>query len=329
MKRLWCGGLVLSLVVCSAIALRADVKTQEKSLVKFEGGLGRMMGVFGGKAARDGITSTVALKGDRKMTLSESGGQIVDLAEEKIYDINVRDKSYTVMTFAEFRKKLEDAQAKAKKDMKEAEQEQPAESGEKKEIEIDFDVKETGQKKTISGYDTRQVIMTIAVREKGKTIEESGGMVMTSDMWLTPKIAALAEVQAFDRKFYEKLHGPLGAGMDAQQMAMASAFYPMMKDAMERMQKEAVKLDGTPLASATKFEGVKSQEQMAQASSQPQESGGGGIGGMLARKMMKKKPEEQTARSTIFTATHEVLSIATSAADSDVAVPAGYKEKKR
>ncbi len=215
MKRLWCGGLVLSLVVCSAIALRADVKTQEKSLVKFEGGLGRVMGVFGGKAA------------------------------------------------------------------------------------------------------------------KGKTIEESGGMVMTSDMWLAPTIAALAEVQAFDGKFYEKLHGPLGAGMDAQQMAMASAFYPMMKDAMERMQKEAVKLDGTPLASATKFEGVKSQEQMAQASSQPQESGGGGIGGMLARKMMKKQPEEQTARSTIFTATHDVLSIATSAADTDVAVPAGYKEKKR
>lgn len=330
MKRVLCGGLVLSLVVLSAAAIRADVKTQEKSLVKFEGGLGRMMGLFGGKAAKEGVTSTIALKGDRKMSLSEYGGQIVDLAEEKIYDINVRDKSYTVMTFAEYRKKLEEAQAKAKEDMKDLEKEPQAEpAGEKKEIEIDFDVKETGQRKSLSGYDSREVVMTVTVREKGKTLEESGGMVMTSTMWLAPKIAALAEIQAFDRRYFEKLHGPLGAGMDAQQMAMAAALYPMMKDAMDRLQKEAAKLDGTPLTSVTKFEGVKSKEQMAQASSQPQESGGGGLGGMLARRMMKKKPEDQSARSTIFTATHEVLSIATSAADTDVAIPAGYKEKKK
>lgn len=330
MKRVLSGGLVLSLVVCSAVALRADVKTQERSLVKFEGGLGRLMGMFGGKVAKEGVTSTVALKGDRKATMSDYGGQIVDLAEEKIYDVNVRDKSYTVMTFAEYRQKLEEAQAKAKQDMKDVEKEPQAEpAGEKKEFEIDFDVKETGQTKSLSGYDTREVVMTITVREKGKTLEEGGGMVMTSDTWMADRIPALAEIQAFDRKYFEKLHGPLGAGMDAQQMAMATALYPMMKDAMERMQKESGKLSGTPLTSAMKFEGVKSKQQMAQASSQQQESGGGGIGGMLARKMMKKKPEDQSARSTIFTATHEVLSIATSAVDADVAVPVGYKDKTK
>ena len=46
-------------------------------------------------------------------------------------------------------------------------------------MEIDFDVKNTGEKKTINGFDTHEVVMTITVREKGKTLEQSGGMVVT------------------------------------------------------------------------------------------------------------------------------------------------------
>lgn len=329
MKRLVVGGVVLSLLVLTAAALRADVKTQEKSLVRFEGGLGRMMSMFGGKAAKEGIVSTVALKGNRKLTLSDYGGQLIDLAEEKIYDINVRDKSYTVMTFEQYRRKLEEAQKQARQDMKEAEKAQKPEPGETKEVEVDFDLKETGQRKSITGYETREVIMTITVREKGKTLEDGGGMVMTSDMWMADPIPALAEIQQFDRTYFEKLAGPLAAGMDAQQMAMASALYPMMKDAMARMQKEGARLKGTALASTTKFEGVKSKAEMSQASSGGQEAGGGGIGGMLARRMMKKKPEDQSARATIFTTDHEVQSIATSVPDTDVAIPAGYRDKTK
>jgi len=234
------------------------------------------------------------------------------------------------MTFEEYRRKLEEAQKKAQENMKQAEKEQKPEAGEKKEVEIDFDVKETGQTKPIAGHDTREQIATITVREKGKTLEDGGGLVMTADMWMADPIPAMAEIQQFDRKYFEKLNGPLAAGMDAQQAAMAMAFYPMMKDAMARMQKEGPKLKGTPLASTTKFEGVKSKEQMAQASSgQAESGGGGGIGGMLGRKLMKPKPENQSARSTVFTTDHEVQSIATSVADSDVAIPAGYKDKTK
>ena len=38
-------------------------------------------------------------------------------------------------------------------------------------------MKETGQKKQIAGYDTHESVMTITVREKGKTLEEGGGLV--------------------------------------------------------------------------------------------------------------------------------------------------------
>ena len=49
--------------------------------------------------------------------------------------------------------------------------------------------------------------MTITVREKGKTLEQSGGMVMTTDMWLAPKIAAMKDIADFDVRYAQKLYG--------------------------------------------------------------------------------------------------------------------------
>ena len=53
MKRLLiCCSVALSLVAVGAGAAQAEVKTRNKSQVKFEGMLGRMMGMFAGKAVR-------------------------------------------------------------------------------------------------------------------------------------------------------------------------------------------------------------------------------------------------------------------------------------
>ena len=314
-------------VLCSPLS--ADVQTREKTLVKFEGMLGRMVGLFGGKAAKEGIVSTSAVKGDRKATMSDNSGQIIDLAEEKIYDVDLKKKEYKVTTFAEMRQRIKEAREQAEKDAKEQagrEQEEQKEKQEPvKEWELDFDAKETGQKKQIAGYDARQVIMTVTLREKGKPIEESGGVIMTSDTWFGPNIPALKELMAFDMRYYKKLYGEESTVLGAEQMAMVMAMYPMLKQASDRLKQEGNKLDGTPLASVTTFEAVKSKAQMAQPANQ--ESSGGGLGGMLARKMMKK-PEDQKPRATIFTAHHEYQEVGTSVDATSLALPAGFKEKR-
>ena len=73
-------------------------------------------------------------------------------------------------------------------------------------MEVDFDIKNTGQTKAINGFDTRQVVATITVREKGKTIEQSGGIIMTVDTWLT-KQASLKEIADFERSMSESWPG--------------------------------------------------------------------------------------------------------------------------
>lgn len=329
MKRsLIAGALALPLITLLGSPLAAEVKTREKTLVKFEGMLGRVVGMFGGKAAKEGIVSTTAVKGDRKATLNDNTGQIVDLGEEKIYDIDYRKKEYRVTTFEELRERMREAQEKAKKDMEreEGRKEDAKEEGPRKEWEFDFDARETGERRQIAGHDARQVIMTVTMREKGKALEEGGGVVMSSDSWLGPEIAALKELSDFDMRYYKQLYGGESMGLAAEQMAMVMAMYPMLKQASDRLNQEGDKLKGTPLATTTTFEVVKSREMAEAEAKQGGSGGGGGLGGMLARKMMKK--EEPKARATIFTTQHEFQDVATTVAGSEIEIPAGFKEKK-
>ena len=167
--------LMLTSLVLSSYSIRADVRADEKTRVELAGMLGRMMNLFGGKAAREGVTSSVAVKGDRKATLNDTTGQIIDLAEEKIYDLELKKKTYKVTTFAELRRRMDEAKKKAEEDARKEgapDKEKAAEPDpNQKQVEVDFDVKNTGQKKAINGFDTHEAVMTITVREKGKTLE--------------------------------------------------------------------------------------------------------------------------------------------------------------
>ncbi|MFO7692007.1 MAG: hypothetical protein R6V57_02865 [Vicinamibacterales bacterium] len=327
----------LCLVLGMAAGLRADMKSRQKTQVKFEGMLGKVAGMFGGKAVKDGIISTVAISGDRMMTVTDQTGELVDLAEEKVYGIDFKGKSYKVKTFAEIRKEWEDAQKKMKEQAAEA-KEQP-EQGDVQ-YEIDFNVEKTGQRKSVNGHDCQQAIMTIAVRQKGGTLEDGGGMVMTTDMWMAPAIPAMQEQVAFMQRYMKQLLGSDTETM-ARDMAQAMAMYPQMKAAMERMKKESVKLEGTAVLTTMRIETVMSPEQakaQAEGGGQPKVGLGGiagGIGGMFGRK--KKAAEapkegqpladEPKNRSTFMTSTTELLEVQASASAADVAIPAGFKQK--
>lgn len=335
--------LTLTMLVAAAHTARADVRADEKARVEFAGMLGRMFNLFGGKAAREGVTSTVAVKGDRKATLNDSTGQIIDLGEQKVYDLDMKKKTYKVTTFAELRRQMEEAKKKAEEQArKEQAQEKtektaPAQEEKQPQVDVDFDIKNTGQTKAINGFETHESIMTVTVREKGKTLEQGGGMVLTSDMWLGPKIAAMKEIADFDMRYAQALYGPMVAGVSAEQMAAATAMYPYMKQAMGKMSTEGTKLSGTPVQTVTTMDAVKSADQMAEEAKAKQDdsksSVSGGVGGMLggfAKKMAAKKmggDDASKPRATFMTMTSEVLKVVTDVTPADVAVPAGFKEK--
>ncbi len=332
--------VIIALVAVSTVTLRADVRADQKTRVQFAGMLGRMVNLFGGKGAREGVTSIVAVKGDRKATMNDSSGQIIDLNEEKVYDLDLKKKNYKVTTFAELRRRMEEAQKKAEEAAKKEQgKEAPAPKADanEKQMEIDFDVKNTGEKKAINGFNTSQAIMTVTVREKGKTVEEAGGIVMTSDMWLTPSVPAMKEIGEFDLRYARKLYGGMLSGVSAEDMATAMAMYPQMKQAITRMSAEAGKIQGTPIMTTVTVDAVKSADQVAQETKQPEAESkptlGGGVGGLIGgfgRKIAKKPSSDEgpKARANIMTTTTEVLKVVTDVSPNDVAVPAGFKENK-
>jgi hypothetical protein len=49
---------------------------------------------------------------------------------------------------------------------------------------------------------------------------------------------------------------------------------------------------------------------------------------MAHKKENEGAPDKPANRSTVFTSTHELVKVSTSVSASDLAIPAGFKEKK-
>jgi len=278
----------VGLAVAATVGAGADSKIQQRTQMKMEGLAGGVAGLLGGRSAREGTVTTIAIKGDRRMSTTEATAELVDLAAEKIYRIDLRGKTYTVRTFDEIRKQIEKAEsrvggddARARRDSK-----QP-------EMEFDVDIRKTGQKKTIAGYPCEQIIMTLTGHEKGKTVDQGGGMVLTSDMWMAARVPAVQDSRAFAIRYAQKLYGSALPSMQAAGQAMTA--YPGVAGAMARMEKEGTKLDGTPILTTMTV------------------SAGGA--------------SRDKALSTIFTTVTEVLTIEGSADAADVEIPAGFRQK--
>jgi hypothetical protein len=308
-----------------AAACLADASVDQKTQVKFGGSMGGMINAFGGKATHEGSTSTTYVRGDRKAVVHETTGEIVDLDAEKIYYLDYGRKTYKVVTFDELRKEFEEQRARAEK---QSQREVKNQKKEGPEYDIDFDVKDTGAKEVINGFNTHEVIVTITVHEKGKKVDQSGGVVLTSDMWMGPHLAAMKEIGDFDRRYFAKLYGKEFGAADMAQMATLMASNPAFGKAMKALSEKSASFNGSPIRTIMTVEAVAGSEQQ-QADSD--ESGGGAtsiIGGFMKRAQQRKQSEGgQANRSKLLDSSVEVTRAATTASAADVAIPAGFSQR--
>lgn len=309
----------------------ADANVQEKTQVHFGGFVGGVINVFGGKATKEGITSNVYVKGDRKASISDNAETIVDLGEEKVYHVDLGRKTYKVETFEEIRKRYEEQKERAKKEAEKQDRNAKKEKSEGPEYVVDVDVKNTGQKQTINGYDTHETVTTVTIHEKGKTIEKAGGSIFKADMWIGPTIKEMKEVYAFDRKYAQKLYGDQLASAEAQ-MAVLLATNPAFAKAMKAFADKKSSFEGTPIRTIVTFEGVAGSEQAAQQKDEgggPPTSIGGALGGLMRKAAARKQADNNNGpeHTTIFESTNEILKAAATATANDVAIPAGFTQR--
>jgi hypothetical protein len=304
--------LVFGSLFVAAIAF-ADATVEQKAQVHFGGFMGGVINVFGGSRTHEGMNSTTFVKGNRRATITGGSEEIVDLAGEKIYRLDLDRKTYTVVTFDELRRQFEEQKQRAERGTS-----QRAEKPEGPEYEVDISVDTPGKKEAINGYETHEVITKISVHEKGKKIDQSGGVVMTADSWIGPRVVAMRELADFDRRYYQKLYGSLFSSADTQQMAVLLATNPAFAKAMKAFADKRASFEGTPIRATLTVETVAGTEQ--RASDQPS-----GLGGLLRK--ARHQDDASASRSELMTSTTELIKASTSATASDVEIPAGFKQR--
>ena len=292
-------------------------------------GMMKVAGVFS-KQAREPITSTVRVKGDRMATLSASNGHIVDLQKETITEIDFRNKTYSVVTFGEMARALKEGEAR-----------RAGERGEQADITVKASVQQTGQSKLISGLQARQVLLTVELEgTDSKTGQRGVFMVLNADMWLAD-VPGYQEVKSFYQRMSQKLAWSPGAVMAGAQRADVSK-------GMAELAREAAKLDGVPVYEVIRMNLKGEQESGAEAApraEQPAEqpSVGGALGrfgglGRLGRLGRKREPAEQPKASEtaptqgetsalLMEMTAETTGFSTAPVDpAQLEVPAGFKQ---
>jgi hypothetical protein len=182
--------------------------------------------------------------------VTPESASITDLANETMTEINFQKKTYTVMTFVQWKELMQKASRQTQ-------------TG----TTYKASVKETGQTREISGLSAKEAIMTLEMETADEKTGKTSTMVITSDMWLAPKVAGYEEVQNFHKRMAEKL-GLMPSGNPFMQRSDIAK-------AMADVAKESAALNGVPVMSVTKM-GMKGdfgpEAAGAQSSDQPQQA---------------------------------------------------------
>ncbi len=223
-------------LVLSGNSLWADVSYQETTQITGGAMLGvmKMAGAFarGGHKPTDPIQSSVAIKENRMVRKSADTATIIDLDKQTMLTIDYQKKSYSVMTFEQMRQMLERQTAKAK-----------SEDGQKVNASVDVKLEETGQKRTIAGTETHEVVMTVTMSGTDSQSGQTGAMNVVSDMWLGSDFQGSDEIRNFNQRL----------GQELGSIPFGGANRPEISKAMAEMYKQGSKLGGVPLETVMKL----------------------------------------------------------------------------
>ena len=322
-------------LVAACLPAFADFSYEQSS--KITGGMMAGMMKFAGafsKQAREPIVNTVAVKGDRMVHWSPRHASVIDLGKETITSIDFDKKQYSVMTFAQMKQMMDEMSQRMKS----------SPDGQKADVQFKVSVKDTGEKKQIAGFDTHEMILTMEREGADKESGNKGGMNMTADMWIAPKVAGYNEIADFYKRMSRKLDwAPGGMGMMGGR--------PDMAKGMAELYKEGAKLNGMPVFQVVKMgvqaEGQPQNGQAAQAPppQQDQQADKPSIGSVLGGRFGgfgKKKKQDQAesggesgaapqgsgdASGSLMEMTIEMSAFSAAPVDSSkFEVPAGFKQ---
>ena len=192
-------------VLTLAVSLTAHADFSYTTTQKTTGGsMGQMMGANGDRSSK------YYLKGQKMMTSTGNVATIIDFDAQTVTTINHAQKTYTVKKFSDMA--MSDTNA-----------------------DISIDVKETGQKKSVNGFNASEMIVTMNMDMDAGRGGPAMKMQMEMDMWISSEVPGASDLRAFYQRNMKNF--PWNA-------LMGGNGNPGMQKAMAQMQRKLAEMNG-------------------------------------------------------------------------------------
>jgi hypothetical protein len=238
------------------------------------------------------------LKGQKMMV--DMGDMVIltDFESQTITRLNRTQKTYSVMKFADMAKSI------------------PSTG------DVQADVKETGQKKVINGFNASEVIMNMQMDVS--QAQHPMQMQMEMDLWVSPDVPGAQELQDFYKKNADKFPWT----------AMMQGSNPGMSKAMADLQRKMASLHGVPVLQTIRIkpggnsaQSAQMQQGMEQARARLEEMAKqGGAQGQAAQQALARMGAAPGGGAMMEMVMESSNFSSSSIPDSTFAVPADYKQ---
>lgn len=325
------------------ITMEESVSVSGAGLMKMANMSGRTTTIIAGDRAR--TESNLTFESGMMRALAGGAGQsteIVRLDQDKIFSLNNKKKTYTETTFAEQREAVQKAMESMQKGQ--AGQQQAVSGVDESQCEWSepkADVKRTGEKASIGGYQAERLTVVATQACKDKKTGQVCEFGLSLDQWLAPGFDAGAETLAYQRAYAEKMGFTASASKDFAERAQT--MFGRYQGLLTEVANKTRDVQGHPVKASFSL-GVGGPQcqstQQAQASGGPAEppSLGGALGGALGGMFGKKKEAAQPQATTpppamanglmpIMTVSTELISVNKGSVSAQAfEVPGDYKK---
>ena len=255
----------------------------------------------GSTAAITGVPSIKYMyKGQKMMTDRGAAATIVDFDAQTITTLNKTERTYSVTKFSDL-----------------------GQAAKQTDIDAKIDVKETGQKKTINGFSSSEVVMTMEM-ESPQTRQAGMKMQIEMDLWRSSDVPGAEELKAF----YQRNGG------NYPWSAMGASGAAGMQKAMADMQRKMANIGGVTLLQTvhTRSAGAGGDAQAAQMQKARAQLENmiqqGGPGAAAAQQALARMGGMGTSGGSLFEITMESSDFSTAGIpDAAFAIPAGFTKK--
>lgn len=273
------------------------------------------------------METTIMLKGDKQKQESSTkfmgamtqympgGGEqsqmtITRLDKEMIWNIDMLKKTYTEMTFDDMKKMM---------GMATAESEKAAE--EDVEAKVTVDVKKSGQKKKIAGYECEEFIIKMVAEGRDVMSGETQEFEVNTHLWVSPKVKGYDQIESFQKKMAEKMgfEGKYEPGL-----AQVLTRYGIEAEELTKKMKE---IKGFPMLTVVKMKTTAETAELDEEEKAEQKEAMEMAMKMMGKKM--EKAEEPEEEGVLMTMTTEITEIQVKdVTDSEFELPEGLKKQE-